>query len=755
MRLSEIHLEAVGPIRNTRIPIAPLTILVGSNGTGKTSTLDAIEGCFNGTVSLGSSISSRVKPWNRWLAVAILDVDHWRIPAHFEQELVRRTLWAFLQLRTGPAAVAQFGSRDFVKEPIERIPSYEQLEAECIGWLKSGEQYLPNQFSSSAESLAKDLFKNIAFAFGRSDSEMTRRLRWGVCTTTKPSDLGPAFQALLDYFEEEYADNDYRTLSEAVAALADGGVGFIADFDNEEDGFAPQSHELRDLIRPTIRRMDLEPEDLEKELEESIELLAKRIVGNDMGTIATFGEPSKFVPSSWLISPNLRRDLDGKSAAWIVSPAVADAANRISSHLQGLLPTFIRELGEVQVVVRTPDSWTPGSRRVRVEFIENGESLEIDQVGSGVARWIALATRLACAELLAARRIGSRNPRSPNLSWLPEETDLEREVRRRAHNDEIYQLQAWKIDPNELANVRFETSGSNTIVLIDEPEAHLHPRAVRSIARWLRETSTRVSAVVVATHNPELINIDSLSSQKVLFRRDGDESRVTIWDGIGSNLDAFAESFGLTAADLLQLSRLMLFVEGPHDEIVLRCFFGDVLDAAGVTVLVLHGAKNASMILESEIVVKVGIPVGVLVDNADVEKVKQGTRTTYEESLIGRLLREWAAKDREIKTFGLLRGDIIEYLDPSVCSEVARRPFRDWRSVRSEYDLYVRHLNESAPNTKGLDFKRWVAREYGLTFSRDSIEDLALKTRERILIPDEMTALVASLVMAATNLSIE
>ena len=41
------------------------------------------------------------------------------------------------------------------------------------------------------------------------------------------------------------------------------------------------------------------------------------------------------------------------------------------------------------------------------------------------------------------------------------------------------------------------------LLLVDEPEAGLHPLAVRDVVHWLRERRGEFSGVVVATHHPE------------------------------------------------------------------------------------------------------------------------------------------------------------------------------------------------------------------------------------------------------------
>src|SRR5690606_1517146 len=80
-------------------------------------------------------------------------------------------------------------------------------------------------------------------------------------------------------------------------------------------------------------------------------------------------------------------------------------------------------------------------------------------------------------------------------------------------------------------------------------------------------------------------------------------------------LDGVAEEMGLRRADLLQLQRMVLFVEGVHDQAVLEAYVGDVLRRERVLVLPMHGTHNAMALADSEILWELGIPVGVFTDN--------------------------------------------------------------------------------------------------------------------------------------------
>jgi hypothetical protein len=62
-----------------------------------------------------------------------------------------------------------------------------------------------------------------------------------------------------------------------------------------------------------------------------------------------------------------------------------------------------------------------------------------------------------------------------------------------------------------------------------------------------------------------------------------------------------SDELGITKGELLLLTRLAVFVEGPHDQIILDEWFGEELRSAGVRVYPVHGVDNLTGLVESEI----------------------------------------------------------------------------------------------------------------------------------------------------------
>src|SRR5690625_5482020 len=72
----------------------------------------------------------------------------------------------------------------------------------------------------------------------------------------------------------------------------------------------------------------------------------------------------------------------------------------------------------------------------------------------------------------------------------------------------------------------------NRVVLLDEPEAFLHPAQARQLGYWIAEHSTEIDGqIIVATHNSNFLSGILASSQEVdIYRlnRDGDNTEFNL-----------------------------------------------------------------------------------------------------------------------------------------------------------------------------------------------------------------------------------
>jgi endogenous inhibitor of DNA gyrase (YacG/DUF329 family) len=185
---------------------------------------------------------------------------------------------------------------------------------------------------------------------------------------------------------------------------------------------------------------------------------------------------------------------------------------------------------------------------------------------------------------------------------------------------------------------------------------------------------------------------------------------------------------GFSRGEILLMTRYFLFVEGPHDAILLNEFFGPLLNRHGIRVIPLHGIKRAKSLADAEIVSELDIPVGVLVDNF------VDGRKTGESKEIDRMLREYASKEKSVDIYGLSAPDILDYLPSEVLTKRCQKPFPGWEGARRAHGIACEKRGEV------VDFKQWLQKEYEISLSREDIRIMAYETMIRGLVPAEIEA---------------
>lgn len=425
-----------------------------------------------------------------------------------------------------------------------------------------------------------------------------------------------------------------------------------------------------------------------------------------------------------------------------IRPSLHVSAQMLEARINKNLPSFVSDLGHVEIDLLPPSVWYREPNRLRVVFVEEivevlteGTLPEVPRetigretrrdlavIGAGIARWAAAAARLACLEL----RNGDQFVKGPDGKNITE-TD-----RRSEH------LRVARDSPSAAKSVWIEPRTTPAVYLVDEPEAHLHPGAVQSVAEWLCQLSARASCVVVATHHPALLNLPTDVATNVLVRRKGDLTElVHVGNDVGRLLEEAGANLGVGRAELLLMTRLFLFVEGPHDRAVLEGMFGADLMAAGIRVVPLHGIDNAVALAESELVADLSIPIAVFGDATNRSTVASGG-STREERVLARLVREATRVGRHVEIFGHSKRDILEWLDGTVCTEAAPT-FPGW-------DLAIEACRRGGPIEH---WKSWITATYGLQLNRDDVRRLAIRCKELGHLPAELRQVVKSIVKSA------
>lgn len=398
-----------------------------------------------------------------------------------------------------------------------------------------------------------------------------------------------------------------------------------------------------------------------------------------------------------------------------VAALIVDEANRVT-------PGFLREQGRIGIEVLPVSVWGKEDRRIRVTFTSSdGEPRDLHVVGAGTARWAAAAVQLACRRLEKGRRVVT-----DQVGAVTEDPATVEEIVRAARKEPLSQ-----------AAVRLEPAEAPGVYIVDEPEAHLHPRAVASVRSWLEELARTATAVLAATHSPMLLDTDSgLATRVLVLPGEGGTELHTVTGPIDERLAEVADDLGMTKGDLLLMTRLVLFVEGEHDVIILSEMFGSELRDAGIRVFPAHGGDNFAELavtkpglVGGEIIGALGIRMAVVLD----------TSPTRVEPAVNRMVREAEAAGRQVTAVRLSEDDIFYYLDEGICRKHAPR-FPGWHEAR-----------DAARDAKAGKWKKWVAREYGLDLGLGNIRRLAAECRKQGHVPAELVRVIRTLTALAVS----
>lgn len=110
------------------------------------------------------------------------------------------------------------------------------------------------------------------------------------------------------------------------------------------------------------------------------------------------------------------------------------------------------------------------------------------------------------------------------------------------------------------------STNGNRLIIVDEPENHLHPEAVHYIDSVLKELSLN-HQVLVSTHNPIFVNRNSISSNYIV-----DSGRVLS----ANKLEDVRSTLGVVCSDNLLEADYIIVVEGASDKAVItKCILED------------------------------------------------------------------------------------------------------------------------------------------------------------------------------------
>lgn len=128
------------------------------------------------------------------------------------------------------------------------------------------------------------------------------------------------------------------------------------------------------------------------------------------------------------------------------------------------------------------------------------------------------------------------------------------------------------------------------VLLVEEPEVHLHPALETAMMQYLRKISSKCQ-IFLTTHSTNFLDIADLRNVYLVTR--AESTNVQLLNAEEAE-EAIPQELGIRLSSLFLYDRLV-FVEGPSDEQILRIFastLGVNLSQAGIGFISTGGARN-------------------------------------------------------------------------------------------------------------------------------------------------------------------
>ncbi|MDK2819799.1 MAG: AAA family ATPase [Mycoplasmataceae bacterium] len=147
-----------------------------------------------------------------------------------------------------------------------------------------------------------------------------------------------------------------------------------------------------------------------------------------------------------------------------------------------------------------------------------------------------------------------------------------------------------------MLSLDFSANNSNTILIIDEPEIHLHPSSVISLRNMLNEASKNYLNFFIATHSVNMIDKDNLQTLNLVTKQYQNTKITNLLTNDDSIIfpNIIKQAFGTDIFSEFIFKKYTFFVEGRTDKVFLEKYFKEYKISANI--LIYYGSKGIDFI---------------------------------------------------------------------------------------------------------------------------------------------------------------
>lgn len=159
------------------------------------------------------------------------------------------------------------------------------------------------------------------------------------------------------------------------------------------------------------------------------------------------------------------------------------------------------------------------------------------------------------------------------LYFLPSENKLSFSVKSLINNVHLNadeQSDGYKQFLSILFSIGFDKNLSNTLLLIDEPEIHLHPSSVLQLRKMLKILTKKDNVLIAATHSIQMIDRSNLNECIFVEDNNGKTDINQEIISLKTMPNIIKQTFGVDIFSNFMFRKNVIFVEGNSDRIILK-----------------------------------------------------------------------------------------------------------------------------------------------------------------------------------------